>query len=532
MPSRGIVIGVAASALVVLGGCSGPASSPQAARPVASTSPAAPSPAAPAPTKKAAPVVAKKIVVPAAVRGTHGRTAVLPATHTSTFSLLGVTWDRGADDGSVTVEVKVRTTKGWSGWEHLDVDDEAAEGGRSGTEPWWVDDADQVSARVTTASGAAASNVRVVTIAPGVDGPPAAVTAPAVYTDDIGSQTVTAADGTPYYTAMPTIISRAAWHAKAQTKSNSCNDPTHGYPEYGATLKGVLLHHTAGSNSYSKSQSASIVRAIQAYHMKGRGWCDIAYNFLVDKYGQIFKGRDGDSNRAVRGSHAGNSAVNEETMGVSLLGNLDKVKPSTAMKNATVKLMGWRMGTTYLPAKGSYHLGGKVLNRIAGHRNVVPTACPGKYGYAWLSANGGLRDRVAKYISHYASGIKAAAAKLPAATKGVVVVGEVGGSTWRRTIFSKLDFYWLKSAGAYYVSGAVRTTYNSYGGSSGKLGYPLSNLSVPGDDGSSVQQFQHGTITVTPGSPPVITLGEPTTPPPSPSPAAPVAPTSTDSAPA
>jgi uncharacterized protein with LGFP repeats len=266
--------------------------------------------------------------------------------------------------------------------------------------------------------------------------------------------------------------------------------------------------------------------------MKGRDWCDIAYNFLIDKYGQIFKGRDGDSNRAVRGSHAGNSAVNEQTMGVSLMGNLDKAKPSTAMKNATVRLIGWRMGTTYLPATGSYHLGGKVLNRIAGHRNVVSTACPGKYGYAWLSEKGGLRDRVAKYISRYASGIKAAAAKIPAATKGDVVIGEVGGSTWRRTFFAKLDFYWLKSAGAFYVSGAVRTTYNAQGGSSGKLGYPIGNLSAPDTSGVSVQQFQHGTITVTPGSPPVIKLGEPakvapTTP--APTTPTPVAPTSTSS---
>jgi uncharacterized protein with LGFP repeats len=532
MLSRGIVVCLATSALVALAGCTGPAASPQAA-PSGSPSPAAGAPpASPSPTQPAAPVATRKIVVPAAVSGARGRVAVLPATHTSKFSLLGVTWDRGADDAAVTVEVKVRTAKGWSGWEKLDVDDESDEGGRSGTEPWWVADADEVSARVTTAAGVAASGVRVVTVQSAVDSGPVGVTAPAFYSDDVRGQTVTVSDGTPSYTAMPKIITRAAWKAKGQTKSNSCDDAKHGYPKYGASLEGVLLHHTAGSNSYSKKQSASIVRAIQAYHMKGRDWCDIAYNFLVDKYGQIFQGRAGDLNRAVRGSHSGNSAVNEQTMGVALMGNLDKKTPTTAMKNATVKLIGWRIGTTYLPAKGTYHLGGKKLNRIAGHRNVVSTACPGKYGYAWLGAKNGLRDRVAKYVSHYKSWIKIAAAKIPAATKGDLVVGEVGTFTWRRTVFAKLDFYWLKDVGAHYVGAGVRGAYNAQGGRTGKLGLPLTNLSAPGEDGNSVQQFQHGTITVIPGSPPVITLGEPTKlapTTPAPTTPTPVAPTSTSS---
>ena len=76
-------------------------------------------------------------------------------------------------------------------------------------------------------------------------------------------------------------------------------------------------------------------------------------------------------------------------MGVSLMGNLDKrPQPSTAIKDATVKLDGWRLGTYYHPAKGSYKRRRQSLQRIAGHRNVVSTACPGKYGYAWLGAHG------------------------------------------------------------------------------------------------------------------------------------------------
>ena len=106
-------------------------------------------------------------------------------------------------------------------------------------------------------------------------------------------------------------------------------------PIYGPTTKGAVIHHTAGSNSYSKADSASIVRATQAYHMNSRNWCDIGYNFLVDKYGQIFEGRAGGIDKPVRAAHSGNGPVNEQTMGVSLMGTFSSTAPTSAMKSAT-----------------------------------------------------------------------------------------------------------------------------------------------------------------------------------------------------
>ena len=64
-------------------------------------------------------------------------------------------------------------------------------------------------------------------------------------------------------------------------------------PTYAAGVQFAVVHHTAGSNSYTASQSAAIVRGIEVYHVKGNGWNDIGYNFLVDKYGQVFEGRFG-----------------------------------------------------------------------------------------------------------------------------------------------------------------------------------------------------------------------------------------------
>ena len=123
----------------------------------------------------------------------------------------------------------------------------------------------------------------------------------------------TSSDGTPTLPPKPAIITRGTWGASSAGRCDT--------PNVGATTRGVVIHHSAGSNSYTQAQSASLVRGVQAFHMKGRGWCDIGYNFLVDKYGQVFEGRAGGVDRNVRAAHSGNAAVNTEAMGISLMGN-------------------------------------------------------------------------------------------------------------------------------------------------------------------------------------------------------------------
>ena len=59
------------------------------------------------------------------------------------------------------------------------------------------------------------------------------------------------------------------------------------------TLRLAIVHHTAGANGYTAAQAPAIVRAIQLYHVKGNGWNDIGYNFLVDRFGTVFEGRYG-----------------------------------------------------------------------------------------------------------------------------------------------------------------------------------------------------------------------------------------------
>ena len=283
------------------------------------------------------------------------------------YSLVGVTWASGVPE-SAEVSVRWRGKQGWSSWTELHQENSSPEEGRPGTEPHWVDWADAVAVRVTSPERSVPNDLRIATVDPG----------------DIRGITPTAV-------GQPHIILRSQWGAR---RSGNCSSP-----RYGSSTRAAVIHHTVGSNSYSKSASPGIVRSVQAYHMEANNWCDIGYNFLVDRYGQIFEGRAGGITRQVRAAHSGNGKVNELTMGVSLMGTFTNSGPTSAMKAATARLVAWRFAHHRVPAKGKVSIGGVTLNRIAGHRDVRSTACPGQYVYNWLGARGGLRDSVAQILS-------------------------------------------------------------------------------------------------------------------------------------
>ena len=81
---------------------------------------------------------------------------------------------------------------------------------------------------------------------------------------------------------IPKIVSRAEWGADERL-GDGCWDP-----RFGTRFDAAIVHHTAGSNDYSRREAASIVRGVHAYHTVSRGWCDIGYNFLIDRYGTVY----------------------------------------------------------------------------------------------------------------------------------------------------------------------------------------------------------------------------------------------------
>ena len=159
-------------------------------------------------------------------------------------------------------------------------------------------------------------------------------------------------------------------------------------------LRLALVHHTAGANGYTAAQSPAIVRAIQLYHVKGNGWNDIGYNFLVDRFGQVFEGRYGGIERNVVGAHA--EGFNTGSVGVSLLGEYSSLAVSQKARDAIAALLAWRLDVAHVdPASTlSFISGGNArfpaglpvfLRTVSGHRDAGFTDCPGNQLYGLLT---------------------------------------------------------------------------------------------------------------------------------------------------
>ena len=71
------------------------------------------------------------------------------------------------------------------------------------------------------------------------------------------------------------------------------------------------------------------------------GWSDIGYNFLVDRFGRIWTGRAGGAAKAVRGAHT--LGFNATSAGISVIGNLDLVAPSSAVLDAIAQVAAWKL---------------------------------------------------------------------------------------------------------------------------------------------------------------------------------------------
>ena len=195
----------------------------------------------------------------------------------------------------------------------------------------------------------------------------------------------------------PTIITRAQWGADESMK---CPNTV-----YDNGVRAGIVHHTAGSNDYAPQDSAAIVRSIYAYHTRTLGWCDIAYNALVDKYGQVFEGRAGGMDRPVEGAHTG--GFNKNTWAVAMLGNFDVVPPTPIQLRTVGRLLGWRLAMDHVDPRGTVVLtsdGGSfthfprgatpTLPSIFTHRDVGNTDCPGNAAYAVMDQ---IRDIAARF---------------------------------------------------------------------------------------------------------------------------------------
>ena len=284
----------------------------------------------------------------------HGSRRLESTSPERRFDMLAVHWI-----GSGSVEYRTRTLAGaWRPWRTAGGDD------RSGA--WHDGDLDW-----TGASGGAAFRTRgVIRRLRSYEIQSRVLASPVRATESAGS---------------PAIVMRSAWHANEEI--------VRAQPVIASRLRLAIVHHTAGTNDYTRAQSAAIVRGIELYHVVGNGWNDIGYNFLVDRFGTVYEGRGGGIDRNVVGAHA--EGFNVGTVGVALIGDFQSAAPTNAQQNALVRLLAWRLDVAHVDPEsrvlytsaGNYkfHAGRVVtLRAISGHRDTGPTECPGARAYALL----------------------------------------------------------------------------------------------------------------------------------------------------
>ncbi len=233
----------------------------------------------------------------------------------------------------------------------------------------------------------------------------------------------------------PPIVTRAGWNADEAIVRVK--------PRIAPALGFAVVHHTAGSNGYTAAQSAAIVRGIEVFHVKANGWNDIGYNFLVDRYGQVFEGRAGGMERNVVGAHA--EGFNTGSVGVALIGSYGSTQITPAQRSALVKLLAWRLDVAHADplASVSWRSGGNAkykagsavtLRTVSGHRDTGFTECPGSVAYAQLPSIGreaaatGLPKLYEPVVAGTAGRRIRFTARLSAALRWTVRVGDAEGT--------------------------------------------------------------------------------------------------------
>jgi hypothetical protein len=136
---------------------------------------------------------------------------------------------------------------------------------------------------------------------------------------------------------------RSAWNARA---SAGCSSNTN--------KDWITVHHSVSAlqANGSLANHAAAVRGIQAYHMDGRGYCDMGYHFAATADGTVWEGREARFLGAHTGSHNTNNA------GIVFIGCFHPTSDCNGL------------GGTQ-PTQAQLDGGGAAIGRIAQHYGIT-----------------------------------------------------------------------------------------------------------------------------------------------------------------
>ncbi|MEA3502047.1 MAG: cell wall-binding repeat-containing protein [Actinomycetota bacterium] len=296
----------------------------------------------------------------------------------ASFTMVGLTWQ---GRGPAEVWYRVDADGGvWTPWRSIDVPggdgpdsgaaEEEVQGG--GTDAVYVGLSERIQFRFAGDKPRKAEAVL-------IDTSSAEIFSEPQFTEQLAPAAVGSVPG------QPTIRPRSDWDP-----GNRC--PPRETPEE-IQVTTAIVHHTGIERAYAASSVPGIILGYCLYHRNSRGWNDIAYNILVDRFGTIWEGRAGGVDKGIRGGHA--KGFSSYSTGIAMIGNYNDSAPAGQQQAALERLLAWKLGvhnldplgTTDVISMGSYKYteGTPVtLNTISGHRDVQATGCPGTYAYNLL----------------------------------------------------------------------------------------------------------------------------------------------------
>lgn len=307
---------------------------------------------------------------------------VSPAlTSQRSFTHIGVHW-QGMAAEALQLEVRWGNAGPWSDWESLLLEAHEERPDETFASLVSADGGNRVQFRVTFSSAALRSTLTsaTVTLLDASAGPEV--------------QSLASTSALPLLTAGQ-VYSREAWGADDSLRFSGGSEK---WPRMYVPVKKLVVHHTATSNSYSTVAGAiAEVRAVYTYHAVTLGWGDIGYNALIDKWGNVYEGRHGRGSGSSReilspGVTAGHATShNYGSTGIAMLGTYTKggeggrpgASLSTASRTSLVDLLAWEANRHDIGPEGlsDFLLYNDTWNRslrnICGHRDCVPTVCPG-----------------------------------------------------------------------------------------------------------------------------------------------------------
>lgn len=147
------------------------------------------------------------------------------------------------------------------------------------------------------------------------------------------------------------LICRPAWGARPPVREDFQRH----------RIRRLTVHHSAVALTDNRDAPARF-RSHQSSHM-AKGWPDIAYHVLVDRNGNVYRGRPW--------RFRGDTATNYDPAGHFLVmceGNFQDQRPSGAQLEALADVLAW--------ASAKF---GVKPGRIGGHRDYASTSCPGRH---------------------------------------------------------------------------------------------------------------------------------------------------------